>query len=195
MISASFPNPSLTPALSSRPSSTYGAPRQAMDVATATSYSSPPSSLTTDCPGIDDCSGRSSQISRPVTPMNAVNLNPTPQPSAQGLVSRSPTHPPHLPDSLDSTQSQHLPCSPAIPSQQSSVFERQMVSLLLIFNPRMIMLKHSKPSPDKELPPPQHRSQEIFNNAHHFTMTGPSLIESNQGNSKKYALCAIVCQF
>jgi hypothetical protein len=133
---SSSANPSNDTAASNSPNPGHpsSTPQQAMDVITATSYKSPASSMTADGPGIDDCSGRSSQISEPVTLMNAVNLNPTPQLNAQGLVARPPTHSPHLPDSSDSTQSQRLPCSPAIPSQQSSVFERQMVSLLLIFN-------------------------------------------------------------
>jgi hypothetical protein len=47
----------------------------------------------------------------------------------------------------------------------------------------MIVLKHSKAPPGKVFRLPQHQSQEIFNNAHNFTMTGPSFIESSNGNS------------
>jgi hypothetical protein len=118
------PNPSST-ALSSHPSST---PRQAMDVTTATSHISPLSSVTTNRLGVDDCSGRSSQISRSVTPMNAAISNPTPQ-----LSPRPPTHSPYLSNPSDPVQYQHPSRSLAMPSQESSVFERQRVSLLSVF--------------------------------------------------------------
>jgi hypothetical protein len=113
-------NPSPTPALSAQPSSTCGTPREAKGVTTATSYTSPLSSVATD----DDCSGGSSQISRPVAPMNAVILNPTPQLSPQ-----PPTHSPYLHNSSDSIQYKHSSRSLVMPSPESSVFERQNVSL------------------------------------------------------------------
>jgi hypothetical protein len=137
---ASYLSPSF--ALTSRPLSTHGAPKQVDYAATGTSFPLAPRNQTRPQNSTDrlrverasgDSSGQPTQISRPITPTNAVNANSASKCRLQDSVTRPPLHHLQVLDSTDIIQSQHASYSLAAPSQQSVVLEQQSVRVFCIY--------------------------------------------------------------
>jgi hypothetical protein len=131
-----------SPALSSRPRSTRGAPKQVDYAATGTSRLLAPSNQThpqnsTDRLHVDRASGDSSgqpmQVSRPTTPISVVEANSASTGRFQGTIAQPRLHRPQVPESTGSLLPEHASCSLTTPSQQSFILERQSVRLSYMF--------------------------------------------------------------